>query len=57
MAHIKEPKGVDFIINSRPLTSEEETAISAYIKNYKSKNSKAANKTKQATKKRTSTLA
>jgi hypothetical protein len=40
MAHIKEPKGVDFIINSRPLTKEEELAISEHIKNYKSKNNR-----------------
>jgi hypothetical protein len=36
---IKEPKGVDFIIESRPLTISEELAISEYIKNYKLKNS------------------
>jgi hypothetical protein len=38
MGHIKEPDGVDFIINSRPLTKEEEAAISKYIKEYKAKN-------------------
>jgi hypothetical protein len=37
MGHIKEPEGVDFIINSRPLTKEEEAAISKYIKEYKAK--------------------
>lgn len=37
MGHIKEPDGVDFVINSRPLTREEETAISDYIKLYKAK--------------------
>ena len=38
MGHIKEPKGVDFIIQSRPLTKAEELAISEYIRNYKLKN-------------------
>ncbi len=35
MAHIKEPRGVDFIIKSDPLTKEEKIAISEYIRNYK----------------------
>ena len=35
MAHIKEPKGVDFIINSEPLTEEEKAAISAFIRTYR----------------------
>ena len=37
MGNIKKPQGVDFIINSRPLTKEEEIGISNYIKNYKEK--------------------
>lgn len=37
MGHIKEPAGVDFVINSRPLTKEEEIAISEYIRTYKAK--------------------
>lgn len=37
MGHVKEPIGVDFIINSRPLTKREEEEISAYIKAYKAK--------------------
>jgi hypothetical protein len=40
MGHIKEPKGVDFIIKSEPLTEKEQAAISEYIKNYKMKHSK-----------------
>jgi hypothetical protein len=40
MGHIKEPKGVDFIIKSEPLTEKEQAAISEYIKNYKLKHSK-----------------
>lgn len=30
MGHIKEPKGVDFIIKSKPLTNEERAAISKF---------------------------
>lgn len=37
MAYIKEPDGVDFLIKSRPLTKDEEIAISAYIRAYKAK--------------------
>jgi hypothetical protein len=37
MGHIKEPEGVDFVINSRPLTKDEEFAISEYIRAYKAK--------------------
>ena len=39
MGHIKEPAGVDFVINSRPLTKDEEIAISEYIRAYKAKHS------------------
>ena len=39
MGHIKEPVGVDFVINSRPLTKDEEIAISEYIRAYKAKHS------------------
>jgi hypothetical protein len=37
MAHIKEPQGVDFIIESKPLTDDDRAAISEYIRNYKAK--------------------
>ncbi len=37
MGHIKEPKGVDFIIESKPLTNEDRAAISDFIRNYKAK--------------------
>lgn len=40
MGHIKEPKGIDFIIKSEPLTEKEQAAISEFIKNYKLKSSK-----------------
>ncbi len=37
MGHIKEPAGVDFIINGRPLTDKEKKAISEFIKADKEK--------------------
>ena len=37
MAHIKEPKGVDFIIQSPPLTNDERKKISEFIRKSKSK--------------------
>lgn len=40
MGYIKEPKGVDFIIKSEPLTEKEQAAISEFIKTYKMKHSK-----------------
>ena len=52
MGHIKEPKGVDFIIQSRPLTKEEELAISEYSLNYKLKNNTLSNKPIQTSKKK-----
>lgn len=47
MGHIKEPEGVDFEINSRELTKGEESSISKFIKNYKSKTSKGHNAKKR----------
>lgn len=38
MGHIKEPAGVDFIIQSKPLTDEERQEISKFIQDYKAKN-------------------
>ncbi|PZX55771.1 hypothetical protein [Algoriphagus chordae] len=38
MGHIKEPKGVDFLIKSPPLTDQERKEISEFIKERKSKN-------------------
>lgn len=35
MGYIKEPDGVDFLIQSDPLTDKERKAISEYISNYK----------------------
>jgi hypothetical protein len=52
MGHIKEPKGVDFVIQSRQLTKSEELAISEFIKNYKLKNSTKTNKAKKTSAKK-----
>lgn len=41
MAHIKEPDGVDFIIQSPPLTDMERKEISEMIKKMKAKNHKS----------------
>lgn len=38
MGIIKEPKGVDFIIQSRPLTVDEQKEISEFIKMRKAQN-------------------
>ena len=37
MGHIKEPKGVDFVISSDPLTDKARQEISEFIRNYKNK--------------------
>jgi hypothetical protein len=37
MGLVKEPKGVDFIINSRPLTKKEQEDLSNFIKKDKAK--------------------
>lgn len=37
MGLIREPLDVDFVVDSRPLTSEEKEAISNYIRDYKAK--------------------
>ena len=31
MGHIKEPEGVDFVINGKPLTKKQKQAISEFI--------------------------
>ncbi|MEO5650664.1 MAG: hypothetical protein ABIR03_12170 [Ginsengibacter sp.] len=37
MGYIKEPEGVDFIIQSKPLTDKERKEISKFIQDYKAK--------------------
>jgi hypothetical protein len=41
MAHIKEPKGIDFLIQSPPLTEQERKEISELIKKLKTKTRKS----------------
>lgn len=55
MGHIKEPDGVDFVINSRPLTKDEEIAISEYICAYKLKHTPKQVPTKRGKTKRVTT--
>ena len=38
MGYLKEPEGVDFIIQSKPLTDKERKEISKFIQDYKAKN-------------------
>ncbi|MCD4789995.1 MAG: hypothetical protein K8R37_08355 [Bacteroidales bacterium] len=40
MAYIKEPEGVDFLIQSPPLTNQERKEISELIKKMKAKSSR-----------------
>jgi hypothetical protein len=51
MGHIKEPKGVDFVIASDPLTDKARQEISDFIRNYKNnvtnKKAKSTTVTKQ----------
>jgi hypothetical protein len=37
MGHIREPKGVDFLIKSEPLTDNARKEISEFIREYKKK--------------------
>jgi len=37
MGFIKEPKGVDFVIKSKPLSNKERQEISKFIAEYKAK--------------------
>lgn len=49
MGHIKEPIGVDFIINGKPLTEKEKKDISEFIKADKEKIEKQKNRRKRVT--------
>ncbi len=40
MGFIKEPEDVDFIIQSKPLTEEEEKELNEFIENWKKKHQK-----------------
>jgi len=47
MGHIKEPRGIDFVIASDPLTEKTRQEISTFIQNYKKKTN--TKKTKSTT--------
>jgi hypothetical protein len=49
MGYIKEPKGVDFIIQSKPLTDEERKQISKFIQDYKAINAVKKTRSKSKT--------
>ncbi len=53
MAHIKEPEGIDFIIQSPPLTNQERKEISELIKKLKAKSQKSRTDSKREAKKET----
>ncbi len=44
MGHVKEPKGVDFVIASDPLTEKARKEISEFIRNYTTDVQKKKNK-------------
>ena len=52
MCHIKEPDGVDLLINSRQLTAKEESAISDFIKAYYAKHSRKTTSKKMTSRKK-----
>ncbi len=52
MGHIKEPKGIDFVIASDPLTKKARQEISEFIRNYKHNASNKKAKSTTATKQR-----
>lgn len=47
MGHIKEPEGVDLVINGKPLTKEQEVAVTNFIQSYKAKHASKSTKVKQ----------
>jgi hypothetical protein len=52
MGHIKEPKGVDFVIASDPLTDKARKEISDFIRKYKTNVTKNKVKSTLVTKQR-----
>ena len=44
MGYIKEPEGVDFVINSEPLTAEDRKRISEFIADYKARHKQKESK-------------
>jgi hypothetical protein len=52
MGYIKEPEGIDFIINGKPLTDEEDSTIREYFKAQKAKRNETLVVQKQKSKKK-----
>lgn len=52
MGYIKEPDGIDFIINGKPLTDKEKQAISEFIKADKERLAKLKNRRTKNTKRK-----
>lgn len=52
MGHVKEPKGVDFVIASDPLTEKARQEISEFIRNYKKNTTDKKTKPTATTKER-----
>jgi hypothetical protein len=44
MGLVKEPDGIDFVIQSKPLSKDDEMAISKFIREYKEKHKGATAK-------------
>ena len=55
MGLIREPEGVDFVIQSKPLTAKEEIMLSAYIKRRKLELAKEAQRKLRASRSRSKT--
>jgi hypothetical protein len=52
MGYIKEPEGIDFIVEGRILTKEEELVISDFIRDYKNSHSQKIAQKRRKTKKK-----
>lgn len=50
MGYIKEPEGVDFVINGKPLTDKQKQEISEFIKADKERLAKLKARNKKSTK-------
>jgi hypothetical protein len=50
MGFIREPEGVDFVIQGKPLTEKQKKELSAFIKADKEKNQREKRKTKSVVK-------
>ncbi len=55
MGLVREPEGVDFIVNSRTLTKKEQEALSNFIKEDKAKRLKRLSTKKEPSKRKAST--